>query len=410
MMATLPNPKSLAAPPAITTDTFTRPASEFDAGINASNAWVAEQAERDAEQSISDDEEETEKGIGRGARALYDFEGKPEFRELTMSAGDELDILKEELDDGWSLANVDGKVGLIPRTYYAVCPLPFEYGNNLIQHYQFTSDMISAPSLLSPDQTQHNRAHSSDSLTPRNSPRTELTSLPLQPQTTGEWYFPSFRQSLLGGRSLNRFSSFVTSGAEDWVLKGASPDLPATRSREPSSMYYNEEEEENDKESQDPHLSQPNRHFVEHGPAWKPKLPGFRVMVHSPSKRSSVISGSYTIYLVTSLFHPTEAQSSLGDNLAPPTRITVHRRFSHFVFLHTALTRRLPGIALPPLPEKQYAGRFSQEFVEARRGDLERYLSRIIRHPVARYAEVLTFFLSCESESVRDFMTTRCVR
>lgn len=83
-------------------------------------------------------------------------------------------------------------------------------------------------------------------------------------------------------------------------------------------------------------------------------------------------------------------------------RITVHRRFSHFVVLHTALTRRLPGIALPPLPEKQYAGRFNSDFVEARRGDLERYLSRIVRHPIARYAEVLTFFLGCESDLVRD--------
>ncbi|KAH9973269.1 hypothetical protein BGW80DRAFT_1459169 [Lactifluus volemus] len=47
------------------------------------------------------------------------------------------------------------------------------------------------------------------------------------------------------------------------------------------------------------------------------------------------------------------------------------------------------------LPEKQYAGRFNDDFVEACRGVLERYLARIVRHPVARYAEVVTF-LSCE--------------
>ena len=64
------------------------------------------------------------------------------------------------------------------------------------------------------------------------------------------------------------------------------------------------------------------------------------------------------------------------------------RRFSHFVVLHTALTRRLPGIVLPPLPEKQYAGRFNDDFVEARRRDLERYLAMIVRHLVARYAEI----------------------
>jgi hypothetical protein len=52
------------------------------------------------------------------------------------------------------------------------------------------------------------------------------------------------------------------------------------------------------------------------------------------------------------------------------------------------------------LPEKQYAGRFSEDFVEARRNDLERYLNRVVRHPIARYAEVVNFFLSCDSEIV----------
>ena len=111
-----------------------------------------------------------------------------------------------------------------------------------------------------------------------------------------------------------------------------------------------------------------------------------------------MLSGAYTMYSITSLFSPDVAE----DNGPPPSpmRITVYRRFSHFVVLHTALTRRLPGIALPPLPEKQYAGRFNDDFVEARRGDLERYIGRVVRHPVARYAEVLTFFLGCESEIV----------
>ena len=97
------------------------------------------------------------------------------------------------------------------------------------------------------------------------------------------------------------------------------------------------------------------------------------------------------------------------DDVHPPSpnpngetgiRITVQRRFSQFVMLHTVLSRRLPGVVLPPLPEKQYAGRFSEDFVEARRGDLERYLNKIVRHPVVRYAEILTFFLGCESDSV----------
>lgn len=206
-----------------------------------------------------------------------------------------------------------------------------------------------------------------------------------------EWRGPL--QDLLGGKSINRFSSFVTSGAEAFILSG-SPVLGSKHnghSKEDTSADF---------------------HYVDAGPSWRTKTPPFNVLVHSPSKRSSVLSGAYTVYNVTSIFSsisPTDwVEVADPDDRHPPsptsssstTRSTVMRRFSHFVMLHTALSRRLPGIALPPLPEKQYAGRFSDDFVEARRGDLERYLNKIVRHPVARYAEIVIFFLGCESDSV----------
>ena len=227
--------------------------------------------------------------------------------------------------------------------------------------------------------------------------------------------FPSFRQGLLGGKSLNRFSSFVTSGAEAYVLNGASaskPDVP------PPSIKHVFEASDDEDESvirTNPghsraagatHLDEADKHFVDAGPSWRQKVPAFQVLIHSPSKRASTISGAYIVYSVSSIFplqtpDGSETGSANSGNSSPhASRITVHRRFSHFVVLHTALTRRLPGIALPPLPEKQYAGRFNDDFVEARRCDLERYLAMIVRHPVARYAEILTFFLSCESEQV----------
>ncbi|KAG1846117.1 hypothetical protein C8R48DRAFT_779611 [Suillus tomentosus] len=81
------------------------------------------------------------------------------------------------------------------------------------------------------------------------------------------------------------------------------------------------------------------------GPAWQSKVPKFRVLVHSPLKRTSGLSGAYTMYSVTSLF--SSATDESYDPYIPlisPTRITVQRRFSHFIVLHTS-TRRLPGIA-----------------------------------------------------------------
>ncbi|THH30895.1 hypothetical protein EUX98_g3299 [Antrodiella citrinella] len=315
---------------------------DFDSGINASSAWTeslplpAEGVLRSSQaiitpniNSLSDDEfepnddeaediQDIEQLTGRFARALYAFEGKPEFRELTdVHAGDEL-------------------------------------------------------------------------------------------ENTGEW-LPSFRRSLLGGRSLNRFSNFVTSGAEAFVLQGNAEDVSPSASRHERMSTTASVREDVPVEVTSG--GEADRHYVEAGPAWKPKVPPFRILVHSPSKRNSGLSGAYTIYSVTSMFDAPrtsddtaepededEEEDSALDPPPAPVRITVHRRFSHFVVLHTALTRRLPGIALPPLPEKQYAGRFNADFVEARRCDLERYLSRVVRHPIARYAEVLTFFLGCDSD------------
>lgn len=119
-MATLPRAnKSLSTASSIFIS-GPRPQSEFDAGINTSAAWT-EHLERG---SLSDEEpdDNDEETITRPARALYDFEGKAEFRELSVEAGDELDVVKEDLADGWSLVkNVAGEVGLLPRSYYTVC-------------------------------------------------------------------------------------------------------------------------------------------------------------------------------------------------------------------------------------------------------------------------------------------------
>jgi sorting nexin-9/18/33 len=227
--------------------------------------------------------------------------------------------------------------------------------------------------------------------------------------------FPSFRQGLLGGKSLNRFSSFVTSGAEAYVLNGASASKSDVPSPSIKHVFEASDDEDESVSRTNPgharaagatHSNEADKHFVDAGPSWRQKVPSFQVLVHSPSKRTSTLSGAYTVYTVSSIFRlqtPEGSETESADSVSSSpnaSRITVHRRFSHFVVLHTALTRRLPGIALPPLPEKQYAGRFNDDFVEARRCDLERYLAMIARHPVARYAEILNFFLSCESEQV----------
>lgn len=116
----------LKTPPASTNNELPP---DFDAGINTSAAWTES---RDKDRSLSDEETDPNdpeldylQTSGRPARALYSFEGKPEFREVCVSAGDEIEVMREEVGDGWSLVKlfIEGGVelGLLPRSYYTVC-------------------------------------------------------------------------------------------------------------------------------------------------------------------------------------------------------------------------------------------------------------------------------------------------
>jgi sorting nexin-9/18/33 len=127
-MATLPR-TTKSIPSVALANVRPQSESDFDAGINTSAAWTKhlERASETDAGSLSDeepDDREDDDDEGRPARALYPFEGKVEFRELCVEAGDELEVVKEELADGWSLVRIgSGEVGLLPRTYYTVCSI-----------------------------------------------------------------------------------------------------------------------------------------------------------------------------------------------------------------------------------------------------------------------------------------------
>ncbi|EJC97781.1 uncharacterized protein FOMMEDRAFT_149578 [Fomitiporia mediterranea MF3/22] len=474
---------------------LTRPAtSDFDAGLNSSAAWtehldlartlseselahVVPVGEADSlslgsadeEKVVRDDDDgeqqdESQEGVeltltrGRPARVLYDFNGEATAKELSVRAGDELEVLHETIDsaDGWSLARIPlrvhddddnddnerneqdaddadsehgGEVGLVPREYYT-----------------FTTDFISSPEDALADTNAP--GHTQDASTPRASivnnnidNNSKSSNPPLIPQNTGEWFRQQVRRSLLGGRSFNRFSRFVTSGAEAFILRGG-PPANSIQARAEDGLPPSDATSANFRPSSYlphvGHLREPSAvppetdnkvHFIdvdEAGPIWRSKVPPFDVRVHSPEKRyphvhagegenggeeGRSVAGAYIVYSVTSTFSLplNSAPSSDDEDEETDTRavttnatiaqpITVHRRFSHFVLLHNAISAQLPGLALPALPEKQYAGRLSSAFVEARRAALQRYLRALVRHPVVRYSEALTFFLSCEDE------------
>ncbi|KAG1797634.1 hypothetical protein EV424DRAFT_1591365 [Suillus variegatus] len=292
-MATLPRVIKPTLDSSIVSGSDTRPRSDtpFNTGMIISSAWT----EHLECHLLSDDEPEpadehhelqpVEESV-KAARALYNFEGKTEFRELTVEAGDELNILKEA-GDGWSLVRVSsGEIGLLPQTYYMV-----------------STDHTDRSIFLSAPLAVHGRNEPPISTTtPQASFQHQSKPLSIVPQDTGEWTnpLPSSRQSLLRGKTLNRFSGFVTGSAEEWVLEGYVD--PVTSSSSSSHRISTEDSINDDNRLSRLGLEEADRHYVDAGPAWQSKVPKFRVLVHSPSKCMSGLSGAYTMHSVTSLF------------------------------------------------------------------------------------------------------------
>ncbi|CAG8590116.1 2465_t:CDS:10 [Ambispora leptoticha] len=287
---------------------------------------------------------------GRQARALYDFEGIPSYRELSFRAGDVLTILKQQLAEGWSLGQKDGITGLIPEAYITYINDFTELPNATVENtsYQLSSS--------------------------NNSPLPTPITMPATP-LTGTY------NSLLRGRQLNRFSWFVTLGAEEFILNGGGGGLNEIDVTSRLQGVNENEEEENDE------ITESDKHYIQSGPSWREKTPPFKVMVHSPERRVK-LGGmqEYTVFHVTSMF-------------SEGAQVTVERRFSQFEWLHDRLSVKFGPLVIPPLPEKQYSGRFNGEFIEKRRRALESFINRLARHPVLRYSDLLTHFLSCEDDS-----------
>lgn len=75
---------------------------------------------------------------------------------------------------------------------------------------------------------------------------------------------------------------------------------------------------------------------------------------------------------------------------------SVIRRYSDFVWLVSQLLEAYPGCIVPPLPEKQAVSRFSPEFVESRRRQLDKFIVRVSEHEELINSECLAVFLSAD--------------
>ncbi|KJH45302.1 PX domain protein [Dictyocaulus viviparus] len=158
-------------------------------------------------------------------------------------------------------------------------------------------------------------------------------------------------------RNINRFSNFVKSGMEAYILG----------------------------ESRMSGQSGEKHEVVISGPLiqWRPIQQYYTCTVDKPKKETKLKGlKSFIAYSLT---------SSLS-------RIQVSRRYKHFDWLHDQLSAKYIMIAIPPLPEKQVSGRYEDDLIDHRKHILQLWVNKICRHPVLSHSEVWLHFITCTDE------------
>jgi sorting nexin-9/18/33 len=158
-------------------------------------------------------------------------------------------------------------------------------------------------------------------------------------------------------KTINRFSNFVKSGMESYILT--------------QSKMASEPGERHEVIIKDGRI------------IWAPPAQKYSCLVDKPKKESKLKGlKSFIAYSVT---------SSL-------TNIQVSRRYKHFDWLHEQLSNKYLLIPIPPLPEKQVSGRYEEDLIEHRKQILQLWVDKICRHPVLSQSEVWQHFITTTDE------------
>lgn len=164
------------------------------------------------------------------------------------------------------------------------------------------------------------------------------------------------------GRNLNRFSTFVKSGGEAFVLGEASGFV---KDGDKICVVMGQ-----------------------YGPEWQENPYPFICTIDDPTKQTKFKGmKSYISYKLT----PTHTQN------------TVNRRYKHFDWLYARLVEKFPVISVPHIPEKQATGRFEEDFISKRRKGLMWWMNHMTSHPVLARCDVFQHFLTCSSTDEKSW-------
>ncbi|XP_022246256.1 sorting nexin lst-4-like isoform X1 [Limulus polyphemus] len=316
-------------------------------------------------------------------RALYDFEAQPGTGELSIWNNEILTLTRQDVGEGWwEGTNERGETGLFPAGYVeiissqppAVPPPPpprgLEYDISVVSSGQDApQDVVSYEQFEAGDDWDDDWDDD------------ELTFSSQQEQFSGPGMYgvsipdQSWKSSSTGDirnttpsgqdasgmwtvkKSINRFSTFVKSGGEAFILGETKINVPANSIIQILDV---------DGEIMWAFVSNP-----------------YTCSVTSPKKETKLKGlKSFIAYQITPSYN----------------NIQVSRRYKHFDWLHERLEAKFNPIPIPPLPDKQISGRYQEEFVEHRRAQLQMWVDRICRHPVLSQSDVWKHFITCADE------------
>ncbi|XP_025066329.1 sorting nexin-33 isoform X2 [Alligator sinensis] len=323
------------------------------------------------------------------ARALYNFQSENK-EEISIQENEELVIFSENSLDGWLQGkNSRGETGLFPASYVEILRSRSsssytDYSNSPAGSPGHDSSFYVHPPNTSisnqgsfeddddddwddwddgctvveePSSGPGTNGHPSPHLQyPAVYPSQNAGYRP-KPALERQDSISSSKRGSVVGRNLNRFSCFVRSGVEAFILG----DVPLMSKI--AEAYYIE--------------------MGSKGPQWRANPHPFICSVEDPTKQTKFKGiKSYISYKLT------------PSNITTP----VYRRYKHFDWLYNRLLHKFTVISVPHLPEKQATGRFEEDFIEKRKRRLILWMDHMTSHPVLSQYEGFQHFLTCRDD------------
>lgn len=317
------------------------------------------------------------------ARALYDFNSENPG-EISVKEHEIVNLCSEQDIEGWlEGTNSRGERGLLPASYVEILKNDnvSSFNNNSSRYSNIPSGGFETsnppPSSFAPypalPQTHPGTPASDDDWDDEWDDHSSVTDEPgggghyMNYEGNGPSTYSISTASMPRGaqhgkssatvsRNLNRFSTFVKSGGEAFVLGEASG-----------------------------FVKDGDKIFVvmgQYGPEWQENPYPFSCTIDDPTKQTKFKGmKSYISYKLT----PTHTQNQ------------VNRRYKHFDWLYARLVEKFPVISVPHIPEKQATGRFEEDFISKRRRGLIWWMNHMTSHPVLARCDVFQHFLTCPS-------------